>query len=68
MHQSIFPYVIFHSFVMVDMPCLTEILHNVILIVANRLFQSFSEEIVGGFTIANISYTLMNLEFAWVKF
>ena len=35
----------------------------------NQLFQSFGEENVGKFTIANISYgTLVNLEFSWVKY
>ena len=35
----------------------------------NQLFQSFGEENVGKFTIANISYgTLVNLEFTWVKY
>ena len=33
-------------------------------LVANRSFQSFGEENVGKFTIANIS----NLEFGWVKY
>ena len=34
---------------------------------ANQSFQSFGEENVGEFTIANISY-FSNQEFGWVKY